>query len=57
MGYCLDGFGIPDVEFGAFKGLSVVLDGFLLDDATGGRVPEPGGFSLGVVVPSDARVK
>ena len=57
MGYCLDGFGVPDVEFGAFKGLSVVLDGFLLDDATGGRVPEPGGFSLGVVVPSDARVK
>lgn len=57
MGYCLDGFGVPDVEFGALKGLSVILDGFLLDDAAGGGIPEPGGFSLGIVVPSDAWVE
>ena len=57
MSDCFNWFSVSDVKFRSFKRSSVILDGFLLDDAAGGRVSEPGRFSLGVVVPSDARVE
>jgi hypothetical protein len=57
MSDCFNWFSVSDVKFRSFKRSSVILDGFLLDDAAGGRVSEPGRFSLRVVVPSDARVE
>lgn len=53
----LDWFGISDIEFGVLKWGSVILDVLTLDVATGRGVPEPGGFSLGEVVPSDTGVE